>query len=146
MLKIIYLLILLKSYRNIDSFWILIIDFNRKTVKQWIWLCHFFIFFVSPLGCSVMSFIANFYLLVTVKYHCNGVRLKIYLNNKLLWVQEGLNYKSLVYEVVQEIHSPNPPLIFGICNLNKSWAQHHHSLTLGLRLKYLKISLNLHPL
>ena len=32
--------------------------------------------------------------------YCNSVVLKIYLDHKFQWPQEGLNYKSLAYEVV----------------------------------------------
>ena len=38
---------------------------------------------------------------------------------------------------MQEIRSSNPPVVTGICNLNKSRAQHQHSLKIGSKLKYL---------
>ena len=37
---------------------------------------------------------------------------------------------------MQEIHRSNPPVVTGICDPNKSWAQQHHSLKLGPKLKY----------
>ena len=37
---------------------------------------------------------------------------------------------------MQEICSPNPPVLTGICDLNKSRARHHRSLKLGSKLKY----------
>ena len=44
---------------------------------------------------------------------------------------------------MQEICSSNPPVVTGICDPNKSQAQHHHSLKLGSKLKYLKIQLTM---
>ena len=40
---------------------------------------------------------------------------------------------------MQKIHSSNPTVVTGICDPNKSQAQHHHSLKLGLKLKDLNI-------
>ena len=40
---------------------------------------------------------------------------------------------------MQEIRSLNPPVVTWICDPNKSWAQHHRSLKLGSKLKYLNI-------
>ena len=34
------------------------------------------------------------------KIYCDGVVLEIYLDHKFEWPQEGLNYESLAYEVV----------------------------------------------
>ena len=42
---------------------------------------------------------------------------------------------------MQEIRSSNPPVVAEICDWNKSWAQHHRSLKLGSKLKYLDIEL-----
>ena len=38
---------------------------------------------------------------------------------------------------MQEILSSNPPVVTGSCYPNHFRAQHHHSLKLGLKLKYL---------
>ena len=38
---------------------------------------------------------------------------------------------------MHEIHSSKPPVVTGICDPNKSRARNHHSLKLGLKLKYL---------
>ena len=40
---------------------------------------------------------------------------------------------------MHKICSSNPPVVTGICDPNKSQAQHHRSLKLGLKLKYLNI-------
>ena len=40
---------------------------------------------------------------------------------------------------MQEIRSSNPPVVTGTCDPSKSRAQHHHSLKLGLKLKYLNM-------
>ena len=40
---------------------------------------------------------------------------------------------------MQDICSSNPPTVNRICDPNKSWAQHHCSLKLGLKLKYLNL-------
>ena len=55
-----------------------------------------------------------------------------------VWV---MKFKSIFHHLLrmQEIHSSNPLVVTGICDPNKSWAQHHCSLKLGLRLKYLNI-------
>ena len=45
---------------------------------------------------------------------------------------------------MQEICSSNPPVVTGICDPNKSGAQDHHSLKLGLKLKYLKTNVTSH--
>ena len=45
------------------------------------------------------------------------------------WVRELLR--------MQEIRSSKPPVVTGICDLNKSRARHHRSLKLGSKLKYL---------
>ena len=39
---------------------------------------------------------------------------------------------------MQDIRSPNPPVVTGICDPNESPARHHCSLKLGSKLKYLK--------
>ena len=41
---------------------------------------------------------------------------------------------------MQKVCSSNPPVVTGICDPNKSWAQHHCSFKLGLKLKYLNKS------
>ena len=41
---------------------------------------------------------------------------------------------------MQEIRSSNPPVVTEICDPNKSRARHHHSLKIGSKLKYIKIS------
>ena len=41
---------------------------------------------------------------------------------------------------MQEIRSSDPLAVTGICEPNKSRARHHHSLKLGSRMKYVKIS------
>ena len=38
---------------------------------------------------------------------------------------------------MQEICSLNPPMVTGLCDPNKSQAQHYCSLKLGSKLKYL---------
>ena len=38
---------------------------------------------------------------------------------------------------MQEICSSNPPVVKPFCDLNKYWAQHHHTLKLDSKLKYL---------
>ena len=38
---------------------------------------------------------------------------------------------------MQDIRSSDPPVVTGICDLNKSRARHHHNLKLGLKLRYL---------
>ena len=40
---------------------------------------------------------------------------------------------------MQEIRRSNPPVVTGIYDPNKFWAQHYHSMKLGLKLKYLRI-------
>ena len=40
---------------------------------------------------------------------------------------------------MQEISSSDPPVVIGICDLNKSRARRHRSLKLGSKLKYLNI-------
>ena len=42
---------------------------------------------------------------------------------------------------MQENDSSNPPVVTGICDLNKSRARHRSSLKLGSRLKYLNLLL-----
>ena len=42
---------------------------------------------------------------------------------------------------MQENGSSNPPVVTGICDLNKSRARHRSSLKLGSRLKYLNLLL-----
>ena len=42
---------------------------------------------------------------------------------------------------MQKIHSLNLPVVTGICDPNKSWAQHLCSLKLGSKLKYLNFLL-----
>ena len=41
---------------------------------------------------------------------------------------------------MQGIRSSNPPVVTGICDLNKSRACHHRSLKFGSKLKYLNLS------
>ena len=38
---------------------------------------------------------------------------------------------------MQDIRSSDPPVVTGICDLNKSRARHHHNLKLGSKLRYL---------
>ena len=42
---------------------------------------------------------------------------------------------------MQKIRSSNPPVVTGICDPNKSQAQHHRSLKLDSKLKHLNIEL-----
>ena len=42
---------------------------------------------------------------------------------------------------MQEIHSPNPAVVTGICDPKKSGALNHHSLKLSSKLNYLSIVL-----
>ena len=85
---------------------------------------------------SNLQLTSKTFLLIGTGINYDGAVLEIYLNHKFRWPQEGLNYESLAYEVVTQPTSTWPPMVTEICDANKSWARHHHSLKLGSKLKY----------
>ena len=55
--------------------------------------------------------------------------------SRFTWITNFSDHRRM-----QEVHNSNPPVATGICHPSKSRAQHHRSLKLDSKLKYLKIN------
>ena len=67
-------------------------------LKKWNWLTRLELTHITPVNIVSHTFWDTS--TSSQVFNCDGVVLEIYLDHKFQWLQEGLNFESLAYEVV----------------------------------------------